>query len=277
MSTGQAGLLYDVPGPRARARIAILTWAAVLALLGAGFWVWRALTANGQFEAGKWTPFLDHRLWTTYLLPGLFGTLLSAAISIVISLVLGTALAVGMISDRRPVRAGSTVVVEAFRSVPVLILMIFAYQLFAKYTVFPSAQVPLAAVVFGLSVYNGALIGEILRAGLAALPKGQSEAALALGLAKGQTVRLVLLPQAVAAMLPALISQMVVVLKDAALGYQIGYIELIRSGQQAASFYRNFFASLVVVGVIMIAINMALTRVATWAERRLRERGGRRP
>ena len=276
MSTVQAGLLYDVPGPRARARIAVLTWAFVAALVGAGIWVWHALTANGQFEAAKWTPFLDHQLWTTYLLPGLFGTLLSAAISIVIALVVGTALAVGMISDRPTVRAATTVAVEAFRSVPVLILMIFAYQLFSRYAVFPSTQVPLAAVVFGLSVYNGALIGEILRAGFVALPKGQTEAAVALGLTKGQTVRRILLPQAVAAMLPALISQMVVVLKDAALGYQIGYVELIRSGQQAASFYRNFFASLVVVAIIMIAINVALTRVATWAERRLREKG-RRP
>ncbi|EFV14487.1 amino acid ABC transporter permease [Segniliparus rugosus] len=272
MSAAQAGLLYDIPGPRARARIAILTWVFVAALVGAGVWVWRALAVNGQFEAAKWTPFLDHRLWATYLLPGLLGTLLSAAISIVVALLVGTALAVGMISDRRLVRTAATVAVEAFRSVPVLILMIFAYQLFSRYAVFPSTQVPLAAVVFGLSVYNGALIGEILRAGLAALPKGQSEAAVAVGLTKGQTVRLILLPQAVAAMLPALISQMVVVLKDAALGYQIGYIELIRSGQQAASFYRNFFASLVVVAVIMIAINMALTRLATWAERRLREK-----
>jgi glutamate transport system permease protein len=269
----EPGLLYDAPGPCARKRILILTWIFVALFCAAGVWTWRTLADNGQFEARKWTPFLGHDLWRTYLLPGLAGTLTSAAISIVIALALGTLFAVGMISERRSVRTATTAVLEAFRSVPVLILMIFAYQLFSKYSLCPSTQVPLAAVVFGLSVYNGALIGEILRAGFAALPKGQSEAALALGLRKGQAVRLVLLPQAVTAMLPALVSQLVVVLKDAALGYQIGYVELIRSGQQAASFYRNFFASLVVVGIIMIAINMALTHVAHWLERRLRQRG----
>ena len=120
--------------------------------------------------------------------------------------------------------------VEFFRAVPVLIMMIFAYFLYAQYDVFPSKHLALAGVITGLTLYNGAVIAEIVRAGINALPRGQSEAASALGLSWGQTMRSILLPQAITSMLPVLISQMVVVLKDTAIGYQITFLEMVRQG-----------------------------------------------
>ena len=122
--------------------------------------------------------------------------------------------------------------VEFFRAVPVLIMMIFAYFLYAQYDVFPSKHLALAGVITGLTLYNGAVIAEIVRAGVNALPRGQSEAASALGLRWGQTMRSILLPQAITSMLPVLISQMVVVLKDTAIGYQITFLEMVRQGTQ---------------------------------------------
>lgn len=269
----QASVLFDVPGPKARVQHRVIAVAFGAILIAVVAVVLNILADNGQLTTEKWSPFLERLTWTTYLLPGLWGTLLAAGLSIVFAMILGAVLGIGRLSDHRSVRWISGAVVELFRSIPVLILMIFAYQAFAHYGIFPSGQLALAAVVVGLTLYNGSVIAEILRAGILSLPRGQSEAAKSLGLRKGQTMRIVLLPQAVTAMLPALVSQMVIALKDSALGYQIGYIELIRSGQQAASYYRNFFAALVVVGLIMIIINFALTSFATWLEKRLRTRG----
>ena len=167
-------------------------------------------------------------------------------------------------------------VVEFFRAIPVLLLMIFAYQLFAIYNVVPSKQLAFSAVVFALTLYNGSVVAEILRSGIKSLPKGQTEAARALGLSHGQTMRTILLPQAVAAMLPALIAQMVIALKDSALGYQIGYVEVVRSGIQSASYNKNYLASLIVVAIIMILINWGLGLLAERIERQLRAGRARR-
>ena len=275
MST-RATVLYDTPGPRGRRTNLILTVATIIVTALILWWVGSTLAANGQFEADKWTPFLKSTTWTTYLLPGLVGTLTAAALSIVLALDIGAAWGLGRLSETAWLRWSCAILVEFFRAVPVLILIIFAYQLFAQYAVFPSAMLSFAAVVFGLTLYNGSVIAEILRSGIMSLPKGQTEAALALGLTRRQTTITILLPQAVAAMLPALIAQMVIALKDSALGYTIGYVEVVRSGIQSASYYRNFFAALLVVAAIMFLINFALTRVAQRIEYQLRAGRARR-
>ncbi|MFF0814093.1 amino acid ABC transporter permease [Rhodococcus sp. NPDC003318] len=272
--SAQATVLYDAPGPRARVNYRIASAVVAAALLAVAYAVYRALDAKGQLTSEKWSPFLEATSWTTYLIPGIRGTLVAAAISIVLALILGAVLGIGRLSDHRTVRAVSGVVVELFRAIPVLILMIFAYQVFAEYEVFKSRYLALAAVVTGLTLYNGSVIAEIVRAGILSLPKGQTEAAQALGMRKSLIMRTILLPQAVTAMLPAIISQMVVALKDSALGYLIGYVEVVRSGQQLGAFYGNYLPALLVVAAIMIVLNSALSALATYVEKRLRR--GRR-
>ena len=263
-------VLYDVPGPKAVLRYRILTAVVAVVSLGIAFLIYRALDSKGQLTAEKWDPFLESTTWTTYLLPGIQGTLIAAALSIVFALILGAVLGIGRLSDHRTVRVISSVFVEVFRAVPVVILMIFLYAVYADYEVFKVKYLALAAVVTGLTLYNGSVIAEIVRAGVNSLPKGQREAASALGMRKSQVMILVLLPQAVTAMLPAIISQMVVALKDSALGYIIGYVEVVRSGQQVGAFYSNYLPSLVIVAIIMIIINSSLTKLATVVEKRLR-------
>jgi len=121
-----------------------------------------------------------------------------------------------------------------------------------------------------LTLYNGAVIAEIVRAGVNALPRGQSEAAEALGLRWGQIMRSILLPQAVTSMLPVLVSQMVVVLKDTAIGYQITFLEMVRQGTQVGSAYGNYVPALIVIALLMICVNFSLGAFATWLEGRLR-------
>lgn len=267
-------VLYDAPGPRARATYRVFSVLVLLVVVAAAYFVYRALDSQGQLTAAKWEPFLESTSWSTYLIPGIVGTLVAAAASIVLALVLGAALGIARLSDHRWVRIVAGVIVELFRAVPVLILMIFAYQVFAEYRVFQSRYLALAAVITGLTLYNGSVIAEIVRAGINSLPRGQSEAAKAIGMRKGQVMRLILLPQAVTVMLPAIVSQMVIALKDSALGYLIGYVEVVRSGQQLGAFFGNYLPALLVVAAIMIVLNSALTRFATWLEKRLRS--GRR-
>ncbi|QNG19116.1 amino acid ABC transporter permease [Rhodococcus triatomae] len=274
MRSPAATVLYDAPGPRARAIYRSFSVIVVVLLVGLGFLVYRALDEQGQLTGDKWDPFLESTSWTTYLLPGIRGTLVAAAVSIVLALILGAVLGIARLSEHRVIRIVSGTIVELFRAIPVLILMIFAYQVFAEYRVFQSQYLALAAVIVGLTLYNGSVIAEIVRAGIKSLPKGQTEAAMALGMRKGQIMRTILLPQAVTAMLPAIISQMVVALKDSALGYLIGYVEVVRSGQQLGAFYSNYLPALIVVAIIMIVLNSTLTYAATRLEKRLR--AGRR-
>jgi glutamate transport system permease protein len=265
-----ASVLFDAPGPRAQARNRIISVAvvAVTALVLAV--IYSRLKAKGQLAAPKWEPFLTGNLWTTYVLPGIEGTLTAAALSIVLALILGFLLGVGRLSHIGFIRWPSAVIVEFFRAVPVLIMMIFAYFLFALYDTFPSKYLALAGVVTGLTLYNGAVIAEIVRAGVNSLPRGQGEAAAALGLRWGQTMRSILLPQAITSMLPVLVSQLVVVLKDTAIGYQITFVEMVRQGTVVGSSYGNYVPALIVIAVLMISVNFALSVAATRLEKRLR-------
>ena len=266
-----ASVLFDAPGPRARIRNRLVTGVTV-AVLAALVWVVIArLAGKGQLTAAKWKPFLTADLWRTYVLPGIQGTLTAAALSIVLALILGLLLGVGRLSPVAGVRWPCAVIVEFFRAVPVLIMMIFAYFLFALYDVFPSKYLALAGVVTGLTLYNSAVIAEIVRAGVGSLPRGQTEAAWALGLRWGQTMRAILLPQAITSMLPVLVSQLVVVLKDTAIGYQITFVEMVRQGTVIGSTYGNYIPALIVIALLMISVNFALSAAATRLERRLRQ------
>jgi glutamate transport system permease protein len=266
-----SSVLFDAPGPRARIRNHVISAITVVVTLVVIWFVYSALEAKGQLTAAKWEPFLTGNLWKTYLLPGIQGTLTAAAVSIVLALVLGFLLGVGRLSHQPLISWFCAIFVEFFRAVPVLIMMIFAYFLYAQYDVVPSKYLALAGVITGLTLYNGAVIAEIVRSGVNALPRGQGEAASALGLRWGQTMRAILLPQAITSMLPVLISQLVVVLKDTAIGYQITFLEMVRQGTNVGAAYSNYIPALIVVALLMIAVNFTLSSVATWVERRLRQ------
>ncbi|MFI2375679.1 amino acid ABC transporter permease [Streptomyces sp. NPDC018964] len=264
-------VLYDAPGPRAKRRNVILSvvFVAVLALVL--WWVYRTMDDKGQLEWSLWKPFTQSEAWTTYLLPGLADTLKAAALAMVIALPLGAVLGIARMSDHRWVRVPAAVVVEFFRAIPVLLLMLFANEFFARSTDVTSEDRPLYAVVTGLVLYNASVLAEVVRAGILSLPKGQSEAAQAIGLRKSQTMASILLPQAVTAMLPAIVSQLVVIVKDTALGgVMLGFTELLNSRGTLAANYANVIPSFIVVAVLYIILNFILTSFASWLEKRLR-------
>ncbi|MFE5910743.1 amino acid ABC transporter permease [Streptomyces wedmorensis] len=269
-----SSVLYDTPGPRAKRRNILYTIVFLAALGLVGWWVLGALADKNQLAADKWSPFVtDSEVWTTYLLPGLTETLKAAGLSILIALPLGAALGIGRLSDHRWVRVPVGALVEFFRAIPVLLLMMFANQAYREFTTVSSDFRPLYAVVTGLVLYNASVIAEVVRAGVLSLPRGQGDAAVALGMRKGQTMLYVLLPQAVTVMLPALVSQLVVIVKDTALGGALlGFAELLSQNRQiTANYGANTIATLTVIALIYIVINFALTSFAGRLEQRLRQ------
>ncbi|MEV0693440.1 amino acid ABC transporter permease [Streptomyces sp. NPDC050388] len=266
-----SSVLYDEPGPRAKRRNLALSVVFFVLLALLLWWVWQTLDDKGQLEGSLWSPFTEAEAWTTYLLPGLGNTLKAAALSMIIALPLGAVLGIARMSDHRWVRVPAGAVVEFFRAIPVLLLMLFAYEVYVRSTDLSSEDRPLYAVVTGLVLYNASVLAEVVRAGILSLPKGQSEAAYAIGLRKSQTMSTILLPQAVTAMLPAIVSQLVVIVKDTALGgVMLGFTELLNSRSTLAANYANVVPSFIVVAIIFIALNFLLTSFASWLEVRLR-------
>ncbi|TWD72500.1 amino acid ABC transporter membrane protein 2 (PAAT family) [Kribbella amoyensis] len=268
-----SSVLFDAPGPKTKRLYAVIGAASIVVVLLGLWFVISKLEEKGQLTKAKWEPFLTGEIWTEYLIPGLIGTLVAAAISVVLALTIGVLLGVGRLSRQTWIRWPSGVIVEFFRAVPVLLMMLFTYALYAFYEVFPPDRLALAAVVTGLTLYNGSVVAELVRSGVHSLPKGQNEAALAIGLTEGKTMRLVLLPQAITAMLPAIVGQLVVVLKDTALGYIITYEELLRKAEQIGNYKSNLLPALIVVGAIFVIVNYFVSLLAQFVEGRMRRRG----
>ena len=267
-------VLFDVPGPKARLRHRILTAVGVVLVVAIAYVIYLQFEKAGQLKAFMWEPFVtDPEVWTSYLIPGLKGTFTAAAISIVLAVVFGLLFGMGRLSPFAPLRLFCSVIVEFFRSVPVLLMMVFAYfGYFATSNIVPNQHAPLAAVVTALTLYNGAVIAELVRSGVHGLPAGQSEAGLAVGLTPGQVLRSIQLPQALTAMLPALVGQLVVVLKDSALGYGITYLELLNWSKTLGSAYANTVPAYIVAGILFILVNYTLTKFAVYLDGRMKKR-----
>ncbi|GAA1324488.1 amino acid ABC transporter permease [Leucobacter albus] len=272
-----ASVLYDVPGPKAIRRNRMLAVATVIVVAAIiAFFMYR-FYLTGQFTAQKWGLFTYSTIWEQ-ILTALGKTLAAFGAAAVGSLILGFVLAIGRLSDHKWVRVPVTALTEIFRAVPVLIMMMLLYY------GLPSVGVkmdPYWAVVIALIVYNGSVLAEVLRAGIESLPRGQKEAGFAIGLRKSGVMRLILLPQAVRAMLPVIISQLVVTMKDTALGFIITYPELLYLAKQFSSnvqFGRPLLQSAFVIGGIYIVMCFILSGIAHYLERRLRSgrqgRGG---
>ena len=237
--TAGATVLFDAPGPRAKRLYLIIGVISLVVLLLLVWVVYRGLSQpdNDQFTAEKWLPFLDPESWTAYFIPGIIATLRAAAIAVVLSAVLGILLGMGRLSGLAGLRVVCGVFVEFFRSVPVLMMMLFWLLRRAVRLGITGEALSLFGVVAGLTFYNSSVIAELIRSGVGSLPRGQREAGLAIGLTPTQTLTAILLPQAITAMLPSIVSQLVVIVKDSALGYIINYSELLRAGQNFSTNY----------------------------------------
>ncbi len=274
-SKKQASVLYDAPGPRARRRNLLLTVVFGLVFLGVLALLIVKLDQKHQLDARLWKPYTHVNVWQNYVWHGLWNTLQATIVAAILALVFGVVFGIARMSDHRWVRLPAGVIVEFFRAIPVLIMMFFALagppiiaDAFGRVI---SPVTGFQAVVAGLTLYNGSVLAEIIRAGINSVPRGQSEAGYSIGLRKSGVMLRILVPQAITVMMPAIVSQLVVLLKDSALGYIIAYEDLLNSGfYQVKSNYGNLIPATVVVTAIYVTMNLSLGFFANWLERRSR-------
>jgi len=267
-----SSILFDAPGPKARRRSRILSIVGIILFVALAAWVISVLAAPrvtaagstqpGVFDPSRWDIFVDLALWRG-VGNGVLNTLRMAAVAAVLAVVIGILFSFGRTARTAIVRVPVTVVLEFFRGMPVLLMMLFILLIFGTGAY--------GAGVLALGVYNGAIIGEILRAGIASLPKGQRESGLAIGLTPVQTRMKIEFPQAFRQMLPIIIAQLVVLLKDTSLAYIIAYPELLRYVTNVLSNYygnRYFFPLFFLVLAVYLALNLTLSFIARLVAKR---------
>jgi glutamate transport system permease protein len=274
-----SSVLYDAPGPKARARSRVISVVGVIIILAGLTWLVLALgapkpSANGAIQPGMWDPtrwdaLLDVEVWRT-LGRGALATLTMAGVAAFFALILGVVFSFLRSADHAAIRVPTTIVLEFVRGMPVLLMMLFILLVFSTGSFW--------AGVAALSVYNGAIIGEALRAGINSLPRGQREAGLAIGLTPIATRFRIEFPQAFRQMLPIIIAQLVVLLKDTSLAFVVGYEELLRSGLYTMTNFfgqRYQFSFFLIVLAIYLAMNLSLSWLARVIARRSGPKAGK--
>ena len=256
--------LFDALGPRGHRRAHRWSIGLVAGAIGTGMAATVMLERTGHLDPVLWGILLQPDL-LALLAEGCVSTLKVAIVALVLALLVGSVLAIGLMAQRQAIRSAVKAWIELFRGLPLLLLIFFLF-LGA-----PALGIDIStfwALTGGLVLYNSAVIAEIIRAGIVALPKGQAEAGLAIGLRHGDVLRVILLPQAVRNMLPALVSQLVVLLKETSLGFVIGYTELMRDGRTAIEFLGGEYSLPVytTIAVIYIGVNLTLSAIAGWME-----------
>jgi len=200
---------------------------------------------------------------------GLIATFGVTIISIFFSLIIGLFAGLGRISHNRLVNRVATVYVEVVRGIPLLVQLFYIYYALGPVL---KLQGPTAAVL-AMSVCYGAYMAEIFRAGIQAIPKGQMEAALALGLSRTQAMRLVILPQTVKVILPPIGNEFIALLKDSSLVSILAVSDLLRRGREYASTSFRYFESYTVIALIYLVMTLFFSRLVALMEEKLRHRG----
>lgn len=260
----------DPLGPRGRRRALTASVVGGLLLLGLVGIAVGKFNSAGQLDGERWRELLSSDGARAFG-RGLRATLKAAAAAVALSVTVGTVMALGRLSQRRIIRALAGTYVQLFRALPSLLLILFGF--FGL----PALGIDVTkywALVIGLTLYNSAIFAEVIRAGVLSLPRGQAEAAYAVGMTRGQAQRLVVLPQAVSRMLPSLVAQGVVVLKDTSYGFVIGYEELLRTGQFAGESTASLLQAYLIVAIVYVAVCFALSQLARWLEGRQARRYG---
>lgn len=263
-----APFVADALGPRGRRMTLVASAIFGLLLVAALFVAYGRLSDRGQLDETRWEMFRQWAVWRFYLL-GLVTTVKVALLAMAGAMAIGAVMALARLSRARPVRWAAAAYVEFFRGVPLVLLVFFSYLGLPRYGVDISG---FGALTLALIIYNSAVLGEIFRAGILSLDRGQSEAASSLGMTYWQSMLLVVVPQAARRMIPAIVSQLVTLLKDTSLGAAIGYEELLRRARVNGEFFLNPLQSLVVAAAMYIVVNFALSRLARRLEARQRRR-----
>lgn len=251
-------LLYEAPGPHARAAIRVATAVSVVALAALAAYVAYAFYVTGQLDAQYWSLFGQATTWT-FLAHGLLGTVEVALASGTIAFVLGMVLMIARRSRYRVCRWVAIALIEFTRGVPTLLLIYFFFlaapQFGLTLPAFWKIVLPVALSACGV-------VAEVLRSGINAVPRGQTEAALALGMRDFTAFRKIVLPQALRYIVPTLIAELVIVLKDTTFAYVVNYNDLMQNSRVLVSNHNALLSVYLVTAIIYILINYVLHKIA---------------
>ena len=258
MSRSLEDILFGAPSPQARrvTQVASLIAAALLLALAAGIAL--RFHSAGQLEARFWEFFAWPTTWA-FLAKGLLGTLASSAMAAVIALALGLVLLAGRLARPRIVRWPSIAVIEFLRGTPTLLLI------YVCFLVLPAAGIKLGTywmLTLPIGLSTAAVVAEVYRAGVLAVPRGQTDAARSLGLTEVQVFRFVVFPQALRYIVPALVAQLVIVVKDTTFGYIVTYGELMQNAKVLIANYHALVPVYLVVAVLYCLVNYAISRAS---------------
>ena len=256
--------LYEAPGPKTRRRIVIGTVVASIALVALVAAVAWRFYITGQFAPQYWEFFTKWSTWN-YLLAGLLGTFEVALTAGAIALVLGVVFMLGRISKNKVVSTIFRIVIDFFRGVPSLLLIYFFFLVIPAYGIKMSSFWMLALPI---SLTASGVLAEVFRAGVNAVPAGQREAALSIGMSEGKVMRKIILPQAVRFVIPSLISQLVVVVKDTTVAYVVSYPDMLQNARVLITNYDALVSTYFVVAIIYILINFAINQASIYVARR---------
>ena len=273
-----ASVLYDAPGPKTRRNSRIASIIGIIAIVGFLVWLYFSLAAPRVSASGVETPgMFDWSRWDVILLPdlwanfgrGVLATLQMAAVAALLAFVVGVAFSFARTARSALIRIPTSIILEFFRGMPVLLMILFIFLVFTTGSYW--------AGVLGLGIYNGAIIGEALRAGIKSLPRGQREAGFAIGLSPVYTRVLIEFPQAFRQMLPIIIAQFVVLLKDTSLAYIVAYNELSRTIKNMQNFLGNrYLFTIFIIGLVLyLILNLTLSWVARVVARRSGPKAGK--
>lgn len=257
--------LYEVPGPKMRAKIRVGTAVALVVLVALIALVVQRFYVTGQLDARYWSFFLKSTTWS-FLITGLGSTFSLAFVSGVIALVLGMLLMLGRISAFKPLSIVCQIIINFFRGIPSLLLIYFFFLVVPQYGFKISS---FWMMCLPISLAAGAVLAEVFRAGVNAVPKGQVEAAYSIGLTRSQMLRHIVLPQAIRFVIPSLITQLVSVVKDTTLAYVVSYPDLMQNGRVLISSYDALLPVYFVVAIIYILINYAINKASVYVSHRM--------
>ena len=259
-ATTMRDALYEAPGPKMRAKIRIgtaISLAAVVALFAV---ILQRFYVTGQLSVHYWFFFTHLSTWK-FLLAGFEGTVKVALTAGAIALVLGLLLMLGRTSGVKPLQALCRLFTDFFRGVPSLLFIYFFFLVLPQYGIsmpaFWMLTLPVALAAAGV-------LSEVFRAGVNAVSKGQVEAAQSLGLSKAKITFKIVLPQAIRFIIPSLISQLVVVVKDTTVAYVVSYPDLMQNARVLITNYDALVSVYLVIAVIYIIINVLINKAAVY-------------
>jgi glutamate transport system permease protein len=267
-----SSVLTEDLGPRGQRRVQIANWISLAVIVALIAFVIYRLAATGNLAPELYEQFIDFdEQWPQFVIAGLVNTIKAGLIAMVFATAIGFILALARIAKNPVSRVLARAYIDVFRSIPLLLLILFGF--FGIQQFYDISQ--LTGLVIGLTLYNSAVLAEIFRAGILSLSKGQSEAASSLGMTYWQSMQLVILPQAVRRMIPAIVAQLATLTKDTSLGFVIGYEEALRrAGQLAQAPPSTQLQAFVFAGILYFIVIFALSRIARRLEVRSRKRYG---